>query len=141
MTANPQWREIQDAIPLGSHWKHHQDIVARVFYMKLKAMMDLIVKNKLFGEVLGFCYRIEWQARGMPHAHILIILKTKIVAPRHIDEVVWAEIPCPVKYPILHEFGIGQAIQWNRWSTYIEQCQRLNFGTNCGLDIINILQH
>lgn len=102
MTANPQWKEITDAIPPGSHWRHHQDIVGRVFYLKLKAMMHLIVKNKLFGEVSGFCYRIEWQARGMPHAHILIILKTKIESPRHIDEVVWAEIPCPVQYPILH---------------------------------------
>jgi hypothetical protein len=110
MTANPQWREIQDAIPPGSHWKHHQDIVARVFYMKLKAMMDVIVKNKLFGEVLGFCYRIEWQARGMPHAHILIILKTKIESPRHIDSVVWAEIPCPVKYPILHAIVMQRMI-------------------------------
>jgi hypothetical protein len=110
MTANPQWKEITDAIPHGSHWKHHQDIVGRVFYLKLKAMMDLIVKNKLFGEVLGFCYRIEWQARGMPHAHILIILKTKIESPRHIDEVVWAEIPCPVQHPILHAIVVQRMI-------------------------------
>jgi hypothetical protein len=110
MTANPQWKEITDAIPPGSHWRHHQDIVGRVFYLKLKAMMDLIVKNKLFGEVLGFCYRIEWQARGMPHAHILIILKVKIESPRHIDEVVWAEIPCPVRYPILHAIVVQRMI-------------------------------
>ena len=38
----------------------------------------------------------------MPHAHILIILENKILTPRHIDEIVWAEIPCPVKYPELY---------------------------------------
>jgi hypothetical protein len=102
MTANPTWKEITDAIPTGSHWTHHQDIVARVFYLKLKAMMDIIVKKKLFGEVLAYVFRIEWQARGMPHAHILIILKNKILSPRHVDEVVWAEIPCPVQFPVLH---------------------------------------
>ena len=42
------------------------------------------------------------QARGMPHAHILIILENKILSPRQIDEIVWAEIPCPIKHPVLH---------------------------------------
>ena len=110
MTANPQWPEITAAIPPGSHWKHHQDIVGRVFYMKLRAMMDVIIKNQLFGEVAGYCFRIEWQGRGMPHAHILIILKAKIESPRHIDEVVWAEIPCPVKYPVLHAIVLKRMI-------------------------------
>ena len=38
----------------------------------------------------------------MPHAHCLFILKEKLLAARHIDTVVWAEIPCPRKFPILH---------------------------------------
>ncbi len=103
MTCNPHWAEIKNNIPLGSHWKYHQDIVNRVFHMKLMALLDILTHKKLFGEVLAFVYRIEWQARGMPHAHILFILKTKILSARHIDEVVWAEIPCPQKYPELHE--------------------------------------
>jgi hypothetical protein len=53
-------------------------------------------------QVLAYVFRIEWQARGMPHAHCLFILQTKLLAARHIDAVVWAEIPCPVKYPVLH---------------------------------------
>lgn len=46
----------------------------------------------------------------MPHAHILIILKAKIESPRHIDEVVWAEIPCPVKYPVLNAIVLKRMI-------------------------------
>lgn len=103
MTCNPNWDEIRRNIPAGSHWKHHPDIVARVFDLKLQSLMDVLTKKKLFGEVLAHCLRIEWQARGMPHAHILIILKTKILSPRHIDEIVWAEVPCPEKYPELHK--------------------------------------
>jgi hypothetical protein len=53
MTANPHWPEITRSIPAGSSWAHHPDIVARVFSMKLKAMIDLIVTKKLFGEVRG----------------------------------------------------------------------------------------
>jgi len=88
MTCNPHWAEIKNNIPPGSHWKFHQDIVNRVFHMKLMALLDVLTHKKLFGEVLAFVYRIEWQARGMPHAHILIILKTKILSARHIDEIV-----------------------------------------------------
>jgi hypothetical protein len=53
-------------------------------------------------QVLAYVYRIEWQARGMPHAHCLFILKDKLLSARHIDAVVWAEIPCSRKYPVLH---------------------------------------
>lgn len=53
-------------------------------------------------QVEAYVYRIEWQARGMPHAHCLFILRNKLLSPRHIDKVVWAEIPCPRKYPVLH---------------------------------------
>lgn len=56
MTANPQWPEISSAIPANSHWSYHQDIVGRVFYMKLLALMDFIVNKQLFGEVsVVFC--------------------------------------------------------------------------------------
>ena len=117
MTANPQWPEITSALPVGSHWTHHPDIVARVFNMKLLAMIGMIVKRQIFGEVrvsqcfdirahmlqvAAYVYRIEWQARGMPHAHCLFILRNKLLSPRLIDKVVWAEIPCPRKYPALH---------------------------------------
>jgi len=61
MTANPSWPEISNAIPSGSNWIHHPDIVARVFLLKLNAMMEMICKMFLFGNVLAHCHRIEWQ--------------------------------------------------------------------------------
>ena len=61
MTANPTWPEITASLPAGSHWQHHPDIVARVFLLKLNAMMDMIVSKSLFGKVLSHCMRIEWQ--------------------------------------------------------------------------------
>ncbi len=37
--------------------------VNRVFYLKLQALLDVIVKKKLFGAVKAYVYRIEWQVR------------------------------------------------------------------------------
>ena len=45
---------------------------------------------------LAFVYRIEWQARGLPHAHMLLILEHKLMAISQIDAIVSAEMPDPV---------------------------------------------
>ena len=94
-TCNNKWDEIVNALPRGSCWQDHPDIVARCFWLKLKALMDDICKHEIFGKVVAFVWRIEWQARGLPHAHILIILESPIITPQQIDAVVSAEIPDP----------------------------------------------
>jgi hypothetical protein len=58
---------------------------------------------QIFGVVCAFVYRIEWQARGLPHAHILVILLDKILSSRHIDAAVSAEIPDSEAEPELFE--------------------------------------
>jgi hypothetical protein len=37
--------------------------VNRVFNLKLQALLDVVVKKKLFGAVKAYVYRIEWQVR------------------------------------------------------------------------------
>jgi hypothetical protein len=103
MTCNPRWPEIQAAVPHGSHWRFHPDLVARVFWLKFKSMMKDIIKLKIFGEVRAYVWRIEWQARGLPHVHLLIILVSSIVSTQQVDDFVSAEIPDPAKFPILHD--------------------------------------
>lgn len=103
MTCNPRWPEIQQAVPAGSNWRFHPDIVARAFWLKFKSLMRDIIKLKIFGDVRAYVWRIEWQARGLPHVHLLIILVDPIVTTRQVDEFVCAEIPDPVMQPILHE--------------------------------------
>jgi hypothetical protein len=103
MTCNPRWTEIQDALPPRSHWRHHPDLVARVFWLKFSSLMRDIVHGKLFGKVRAYVWRIEWQARGLPHVHLLIILESSIKAPSQVDEFVSAEIPDPTLNPELHQ--------------------------------------
>jgi hypothetical protein len=71
------------------------DIVERVFMIKLAQLINDIVQQEIFGTVLSYVFRIEWQARGLPHAHMLFILKDKIMSARHIDAIVSAEVPDP----------------------------------------------
>jgi hypothetical protein len=103
MTCNPHWPEIQNSLPPNSHYMHHPDIVSRVFMLKLRALIRDIKDKEIFGPVHAYIYRIEWQARGLPHAHMLIILRDKILSSRQIDAVVCAEIPDPEKDPLLFE--------------------------------------
>lgn len=46
--------------------------------------------------------RIAEQARGLPHAHILIILANKILCARQIDAIISAEVPNPLTQPVLY---------------------------------------
>ena len=100
-TCNPDWPEIRAALPPQSHWRFHSDIIARVFALKLKALIDDIQSGQIFGPARAYVFRVEWQARGLPHVHMLIILLDKILSGRHIDAVISAELPDPVADPEL----------------------------------------
>ena len=65
-------------------------------------MMYLIVKHEIFGSVRCWMYSIEWQKRGLPHAHILIWCMNKIQT-NEIDRIICAEIPDSTIDPELFE--------------------------------------
>ena len=102
VTCNPKWPEITSALPEGAKWRDHPDIVARAFMMRLKCIVHDFKEGCIFGVLKAFVYRIEWQARGLPHAHMLLILEHKIMAISQIDSIVSAEMPDPVVSPVLH---------------------------------------
>lgn len=102
VTCNPHWPEITAALPAGAKWQDHPDIVSRVFMIKLKSIINDFRVRHIFGELKAYVYRIEWQARGLPHAHMLLILDHKIMTPAQIDAIVSAEMPDPVAAPALH---------------------------------------
>ncbi|XP_031131679.1 uncharacterized protein LOC116033064 [Ipomoea triloba] len=95
-TCNPKWPEIQRYMDKCNHnAEDRPDIVSRVFKMKLDALVKEIRNGKLFGIVTAVVYTIEFQKRGLPHAHILIFLErlTKGFSANHMDEFISAEIP------------------------------------------------
>ena len=80
------------------------DIISRVFQLKLKEMLSDFRKGML-GERAAEIMCVEWQKRGLPHAHILLFFKSeaKLRDPVDYDRVVCAEIPDPLAEPELHE--------------------------------------
>jgi PIF1-like helicase/Helitron helicase-like domain at N-terminus len=108
MTCNPEWDEIRAELLPGQTPQDRPDLTARVFRSKLEDLKQFIIKGKFFGEVASHVYVIEFQKRGLPHVHFLIILKhgCKITNPDQYDKIVSAEIPDQGKYPELHKLVV-----------------------------------
>jgi hypothetical protein len=98
VTCNPNWPEIRRHVPPGGEASYYPPIVCRVFRLKLKAIIQEIVKKEVFGPVASRVYTIEFQKRGLPHAHILIALQEpfKPVTAADVDKMVSAQLPSPV---------------------------------------------
>ncbi|WVZ59187.1 hypothetical protein U9M48_009374 [Paspalum notatum var. saurae] len=106
-TCNPKWPEIQCMLDETGNQKpaERPDIVVRVFMLKLKELMTDIKQRQHFGWTKAIIYTIEFQKKGLPHAHILIFLekREKCLNPSQIDEMISAEIPEKDKDPETYE--------------------------------------
>ncbi len=105
MTCNPSWSEITDSLLPGQTYSDRPDIVARVFHLKLQELLRLLTKEHVCGQVIAYSLAIEFQKRGLPHSHILLILRRedKMFDARRIDNLISAEIPDRDLNPKLHD--------------------------------------
>ncbi|XP_019189136.1 PREDICTED: uncharacterized protein LOC109183486 [Ipomoea nil] len=95
-TCDPKWPEIQRFLEKRNlKAEDRPDIVCRVFKMKLDCLIKEIKNGKLFGRVKAVIYTIEFQKRGLPHAHILLFLHatSDFANPAFMDTIISAEIP------------------------------------------------
>ena len=94
-TANPRWREILENLFPGQVANDRPELIARVFKMKLDELLDDLKRKHIFGRYTGIVHVIEWQKRGLPHAHILLFLDPRDLpqTPETVDQVVSAQIP------------------------------------------------
>ncbi|CAO3656219.1 unnamed protein product [Mucor hiemalis] len=104
VTTNPNWKEIADELLPGEKPSDRPDLIARVFDLKLKAIFKDIEDKKIFGNVRGLIHVIEYQKRGLPHAHIVLILASdsKLRDADDVDKYISAEIPDPHRFPKAH---------------------------------------
>ena len=67
--------------------------VDRIFWVKCQELVKDINQGA-FGEVAAMMYTIEFQKRGLPHVHILIILteKDKLRTAADVDRFISAEL-------------------------------------------------
>ncbi|XP_035841296.1 uncharacterized protein LOC110919253 [Helianthus annuus] len=105
ITCNPKWPEIPEDRP---------DILCRLFKMKLDELIKDMKqkKKKKFGDINAVVYTVEFQKRGLPHAHIYLFMKAdhKLPTVEHIDPFISAEIPDknddPELYSLVGDFMI-----------------------------------
>ncbi len=102
-TCNPKWREITESLKTGQQPYMRPDLITRVFNMKLNELLHDLYHKQIFGKVSAMVYVVEFQKRGLPHAHILLILDTedKIKSIEEIDDMICAELPDPTNDPTL----------------------------------------
>ncbi|GKA17134.1 ATP-dependent DNA helicase PIF1-like protein [Tanacetum coccineum] len=111
-TSNPKWVEIFDMLAHIPGQKSHDrpEIGTRVFKMKLTELMDDLTKRHVFRDCCAVVYVIEFQKRGLPHAHILLWLEErfKCTTPDEINDIIAAELPSltedPDGYKVVSEF-------------------------------------
>ena len=71
VTANPHWEEVlqgcnaggldQGAADAGLPCGLRQDVINRVFRVKVDRLLDVVTKKHDLGKCTSYCYTIEWQ--------------------------------------------------------------------------------
>ncbi|GET67424.1 uncharacterized protein LOC104885245 [Rhizophagus irregularis DAOM 181602=DAOM 197198] len=108
-TCNPKWQEVTRELLPHQTAVDRPDLTVRVFHMKLRELLKDLCEKHCLGKVAAFVYVIEFQKRGLPHAHILLILSqdSKLHSAEDYDAIVSAEIPDPNVHPLAYETVIS----------------------------------
>ncbi len=103
MTANPTWPEVQENLRKGEASHNRPDLVARVFHMKFQMLLDELLRKDVLGKVIAYTWVIGFQKRGLPHSHLLLIVRPedKIRTTQDVDKRIVAELPDPHTQPEL----------------------------------------
>nr|GEV81394.1 ATP-dependent DNA helicase PIF1-like [Tanacetum cinerariifolium] len=102
-TSNPKWPEIAKMLAYIPGQKSHDrpKVRTRVFKMKLICLLEDLTKHHIFGKYYAVVYVLEFQKRGLPHAHILMWLEEefKCRTPDQINDIISVELPCSTNDP------------------------------------------
>ena len=128
MTSNPKSERVLNALRPGQTAADRADIITRVFKLELDELLKDLSQRNILGRSVARLHVIEFQKRGLPHAHILVWLD-EASKPRdgpELDSIIRAEIPCPVQEPDLHRAVIAHHMHG--------PCGSLNPGNVCMKD-------
>ncbi|OWZ17966.1 Helitron helicase [Phytophthora megakarya] len=108
VTCNPEWNGIREQIADHQYPPERPDIVARVWNQKVRALRHDLDEGVL-GRIIARIHVIEFQKRGLSHAHILIILaeEDKPHTRDLINKLVSCEIPDEATNPELYETAMN----------------------------------
>ena len=126
-TASADWPEIKESLRKEENSFNRPDVVSRVFEMKVHELIKDIEHGGVLGRLIAILVIKEWQKRGLPHVHILIILHPddKPRSPQDIDKIVCAEFPDESVNPLLHKLVKDKMIH-GPCDTPISPCKTKN---------------
>ncbi|KAL6207830.1 hypothetical protein ACLB2K_018783 [Fragaria x ananassa] len=112
MTCNPNWDEIKAELLPGQTSQDRPDLCTRIFRAKLENLKEEVIKKGVLGKVIVYVYVIEFQKRGLPHAHMLLMLHDddKLNNPDDYDKIVRAELPDQNQEPQLYDVVLRHMI-------------------------------
>ncbi|EYC45468.1 hypothetical protein Y032_0426g1244 [Ancylostoma ceylanicum] len=92
-------KEITENLYPGQNSSDRPDLVARVFHEKLKVLHDYLLEKNVLRRVAAYVGVVEWQKRGLPHCHMLLIMiaDAKPRTAEQVDPAVQAHLPDPVE--------------------------------------------
>ncbi|XP_035838014.1 uncharacterized protein LOC110900424 [Helianthus annuus] len=96
ITCNPKWPEVQRFLKdTNLSPEDRPDILSRLFKIKLDSICKDLKKNHLLSKASAVVYTIEFQKRGLPHAHLCLFMEPEFKLPTvdHVDSFISAEIP------------------------------------------------
>ncbi len=105
MTCNSSWEEIKGSLLEGQVPSDRPDICCRVFHMKVNELMHDLLKKHVLGHVKSYFGTIEFQKRGLPHLHLLLIMQDedRPYNAEKTDKAICAEIPSKRDAPKLFD--------------------------------------
>ena len=92
LTCNPRWPAIVAALQEGQSASDRPDVIVRVFHAKLQKMLAFL-REKFCGGALYLVKVIEYQKRGLPHAHIAMKSKNPPASIAALDSLITCQLP------------------------------------------------
>ncbi|CEL93983.1 unnamed protein product, partial [Vitrella brassicaformis CCMP3155] len=92
ITCNGSWKEIHENLEQGQNAYDRPDLTSRVFHLKLRALLKRL-RNGPLGKSVYLMSVIEYQKRGLSHAHITVRHDRHPLTGPDVDLFVCAEVP------------------------------------------------
>ena len=95
MTCNPNWPEIKSALLPNQTPQDRPDLVSRVFKFKRDQLIHDLTHGEFLGKSVANMHVTEFQKRGLPHEHLLLIMEDhdRALTSDLVDSIVVAELP------------------------------------------------
>ena len=113
LTCNHMWPEIQEALLPSQSAFDRPDIVCRVFKNRLSAFLSNLRAGKYFKHKLLYeIHVIEYQHRGLPHAHVVVKLEGAPNANNVAEASCWIDANLSAKMPIITDTSSEEDIRY-----------------------------